>query len=142
MPWQIACGQWCVRVIIDKNKIGIRSWDQLPDRCIGKENICQGGIVVDGHFCHIVTVHSPRVAVMDFMHKVSGFPLLPHRVRKSIVSQTDSYASSQHRFNGCHADAIVHVRAWLVGKPRARFGKDLHLARIEMSSMCSDGFWS
>ncbi|MFA5872665.1 MAG: hypothetical protein WC832_01750 [Anaerolineales bacterium] len=104
-------------MVIHENQVNLRAWRYLTEWRLGKEILCQRGVVIDGHLGHIRADHAARVAMSDFLDQIGGFPLFPYGVGETVIANSEPDPGAEHRFDGCDTHAVVHVRARLVRYP-------------------------
>ena len=73
MPGQVFGPEWGEGMIIHENQIRIRAGNDLTDGCGREEDIGQGGVVIDCHIHHNISIHPARVEVMEFVDENTVF---------------------------------------------------------------------
>src|SRR5947209_3429182 len=61
-----------------------------------------------------VSRHSSGIYQGQFVQEIRCFHLLHHIHAETIVAKTNVHPGSQHFFDGCPSDGIVHIRTWVM----------------------------
>ncbi len=89
---------------------------------------------------NVHAVGAARIAAGDFVQQVSGFPLGPHIIAETVISQTNRNSEPQHTFNVGGADSIVHIAAWLVRHPGVGLAQKVHFGRVYVNGVSDNTF--
>src|SRR6266567_6695326 len=143
VPGKIIAAERRSRQIIKHYNIGSATNAQFSHtREIGtersKDNLHDMGVMCKGQVEYQVSRHGSGVYQGQFVQQIRRFHLLHHIHAETIVAKTNVHPGSQHFFDGCPSDGIVHIRTWVMNTIGTCSRQPANFTTSHTHTMCSD----
>src|SRR5258706_6870724 len=143
VPGKIIVAERRRRQVIKQYNIGSATNVQFSDtREIGTEwaedspqDMC---VMCESQVEYQVSRHGSGVYQGQFVQEIRRFHLLHHIHAETIVAKTNVQPGSQHFFDGCPSDGIVHIRTWIMYTIGTCSGQPANFTTSHTHTMRSD----